>query len=410
VIFHVDMDAFYVSVERLGQPDLVGVPVVIGGSPESRGVVASASYEARRYGVRSAQPMGQALRLCPGLVRLPADMKAYGEHSRKVDGVLERFSPRIQKVSVDEAYLDMRGTERLHGPPDRAAPNLQRTILEELGLPCSVGGGRNKLIAKIASGQAKPSGIRLVEPSDERGFLDPLPVGVIPGVGVVAQKGLADMGIRTVADLHAIPEQTLIDRFGSHGADLAARARGEGSVHFPGRERPKSVSRETTFAEDIAELEVLEGVLARLLDRTAAALRGEELMAGGVTVKVRYHDFATTTHGEALPTPTVVDTDLMPVARRLLRQVWERRAEPVRLIGVRLDRLVASGQMGLFDQPSRRWEDALKGVDRVRDRYGFGSVRWGREFTGETGRRAEGDSLQEDDPDSNESGRRHTSD
>lgn len=390
MIFHVDMDAFFVSVERLDRPDLEGVPVVIGGAPEQRGVVASASYEARRFGVRSAQPMATAIRLCPNLIRLPSDMKKYVAHSRKVDRILDRFSPRVQKVSVDEAYLDMRGTERLLGPLHDSAAALQRAIVEEAGLPCSIGGGRNKLVAKIASGRAKPAGIRLVSEAEERAFLDPLPVEVIPGVGDVARRGLADLGVRTIGDLRRIPERTLIGLFGSHGADLAARARGEGSTRFPARTQPRSVSRETTFAEDVADVEVLTGVLARLLDSAAASLRGEEMMAGGVTVKVRYGDFSTTTHGESLARPSAVDTELMPAARRLLQQVWERRPDPVRLLGVRLDRLVTAAQTDLFDDRGRRWERALDKVDRVRDRYGFGSIRWGREFAGDTDRPAEG--------------------
>jgi DNA polymerase-4 len=396
MIFHVDMDAFYVSVERLDRPDLVGQAVVIGGAPESRGVVAAASYEARRFGVYSAMPMSRALRLCPQAVRIPPNMHAYVDHSRRVDEVLERFTPRRHKVSVDESYLDMGGTERLWGEPPEAARRLQEIIREELGLPCSVGGGTNKLIAKIASGRAKPAGIRLVEPGGEQEFLDPLPVGRIPGVGEVVERDLQELGIRTIGDLRRYPELELVRRFGAHGADLAAHARGEGSTYFPEREPPKSVSRETTFARDVDDDGVLTGVLARLLDRAAAALREEGLMAGGVTVKVRFGDFSTTTHGTTLLSPTVVDTDLLPSARRLLEEVRTGRPGPVRLLGVRLDRLTASGQMGLFDERTRRWEQALHGVDQVRERHGFGSLRWGRELTGEEGRQADGDGLDRD--------------
>ncbi len=393
MIFHVDMDAFYVSVERLRRPELRGVPVVIGGAPESRGVVASASYEARRFGVHSAQPMSRALRLCPKAVRVAPDMRAYVASSREVDAVLRRFTPTVQKVSVDESYLDMRGTERLWGLPAEAAGSLQDAIGEEVGLPCSVGGGSNKLIAKVASGLAKPEGILLVPAGGEAEFLGPLRVEKIPGVGDVARRALEDLGIRTIAGLRAVPEQELIRRFGKHGAELAARARGEGSTHFPGRELPKSVSRETTFERDIADPEVLRGVLARLLDRAAFALREDGLLAAGVTVKLRYSDFSTTTHGETLSTPSRVDTDFMPVAHRLFERMWERRAEPVRLVGVKLNRLSTAGQMGLFDEQSRRWEKALDRVDSVRDRHGFGSVRWARELTGEAGRTAQGDGL-----------------
>ncbi len=400
MIFHVDMDAFFVSVERLLRPELKGLPVVVGGAPESRGVVAAASYEARRFGVHSAQSMSRALRLCPQLIRVSADHHHYGEYSKRLEVILERFSPVVQKVSVDEAYLDMRGTERLWGTVEESARLLQGTIGEELDLPCSVGGGANRLIAKIASGQAKPEGICLVPAGGEQAFLDPLPVGIIPGVGEVAGKALADMGIVVIADLRAMDEAELVRQFGVHGRELAARARGEGSMILRSREGPKSVSRETTFATDVHDIGTLRRVLARLLDRAAVSLREEGLLTGGVAVKLRYADFRTPSRSEKLATPTAVDTVLMPVARRLLEGLWDERPEPVRLIGVRLERLVTEGQMGLFDQPSQRWEKALEGVDRIRERHGHGSLRWGRELTGgdagDGGDRAEGDGLREE--------------
>lgn len=389
------MDAFYVSVERTCRPELRDLPVVIGGAPESRGVVAAASYEARRFGVHSAQPMSQALRLCPDAVRLPPNMTLYIEYSRKVDELLARFTPVVQKVSVDEAYLDMRGTDRLWGPPVKAAETLQGVIMKELDLPCSVGGGANKLIAKIASGQAKPAGICLVAPGEEKPFLDPLPVGVIPGAGEVVRKELANMGIRKIGDLRSLPEEELVREFGKHGAELAKRARGDGSTHLSARGAPKSVSRETTFAKDVDDPGVLTGILAQLLDRAAAALREEGMVAGGLTVKLRYTDFTTPSRSTALTTPTAVDTEMMSAARRLFEELWGRRPEPVRLLGVRLEKLMTEGQMGMFDEPARRWERALDGVDRIRDRYGHKSLRWGRELTGEDAGRAEGDGLQE---------------
>lgn len=394
MIFHVDMDAFYVSVERLRRPELEGVPVVIGGAPESRGVVASASYEARRFGVRSAQPMSRALMLCPTAIRLPPDMREYGRVSSQVDTVLRRFSPRVHKVSVDEAYLDMAGTERLWGPPAASATTLQRTVRTERGLPCSVGGGANKLIAKIASGRAKPAGILLIPPGEEQAFLDPLGVGAIPGVGRVAEKALFEMGVRTIRQLRLADEEELRRRFGVHGSELVERARGKGSTYFPEQEAPKSVSREVTFERDVSALPVLDGVVARLLDRAASSLREAGLNCGTVTVKLRYSDFTTTSHGESLTSPTRVDTLLLPVARRLLTRLWERRPEPVRLIGVKLDRLTSEAQTDLFDTVTRRWEQVLEGVDRARDRHGFRSLKWGRELAGEDGRKAEGDGLE----------------
>jgi len=395
VIFHVDMDAFYVSVERLRRSELNGVPVVIGGAPESRGVVAAASYEARRFGVHSAQPMARALQLCPEAVRVPPDVPAYLECSRQVDAILERFTPVRQKVSVDESFLDMSGTTRLWGPPPEAAATLKDTIGSELGLPCSVGGGVNRLIAKIASGRAKPAGIVIVEPGDERDFLDPLPLGVIPGAGPVVQERLAAMGITSIADLRELDEDVLVQTFGRHGHELAARARGEGSDVLSGREAPKSVSRETTFAEDVDSPEVLRTVLARLLDRAAAALRAEDLVAGGVAVKLRYADFTTPSKSAMLAVPTDLEIELRPVANRLLNHLRERRPEPVRLLGVRLERLVAEAQLGLFTAGHDRWDRAIDGVDRIRERHGYRSLRWGRELAG-GGERAEGDGLGED--------------
>ncbi len=397
VIFHVDMDAFYVSVERLRRPELIGVPVVIGGAPGSRGVVAAASYEARRFGVHSAQPMARALTLCPEAVRIAPDMTAYLESSRQVDALLERFTPVRQKVSIDEAFLDMTGTERLWGPPAEAAAALQGAIRDELGLPCSVGAGANRLIAKIASGQAKPAGIVIVPPGTERAFLDPLPVGVIPGAGPVVQERLADLGVRSIAELRAVSERVLRRMFGAHGYELAARARGEGPALLGTREAPKSISRETTFAEDIDDPAALRTVLTRLLGRAASALRAEHLVAGGVAVKVRYADFATPSKSEQLAAPTDLDTELRPVALRLLEALLGARAEPVRLLGVRLERLVAEAQMGLFAAGHDRWDRAIAGLDRVRERHGHRSLRWGRELTG-GGERAEGDGLGEDRP------------
>ena len=386
VILHVEMDAFFVSVEALYDPTLRGKPVIVGGNPESRGVVAAASYEARRYGVHSAMPLRTAARLCPQAIFLPARHERYSAASEQIRGIFGEFSPQVEMASVDEAYLTLTGTERLWGPPLRAAHLLHDEIARRAHLPCSIGIGRTRLVAKIASDQAKPNGILWVMPGQEAAFLAPLPVGKIPGVGKVTEKQLHEIGIRRIGDLTRLGPDLLRSRLGQYGACLFAIAQGdEGSAEAPdtsGREdeeraeeHAKSIGHEETFAEDVQEPAALEAVLADLSQRVAARLREHELHARTVTLKLRYASFQTITRAETLPESTQLDGAILDAARRLFRRHWDRRRK-VRLLGVQASGLSQhAGQGNLLTAPAdEKWSRVLRAADRLRERYGFSSV------------------------------------
>jgi DNA polymerase-4 len=377
--FHVDMDAFFVSVEELFDPSLKGKPVVVGGRPDERGVVAAASYEARKFGVHSAMPLRTAARLCPHAIFLRGHPDRYRQVSEQVFAVLESFSPRVEMASIDEAYLDMTGTERLHGPPLRAAHLLHEAVKRNTGLNCSIGVATSRLVAKVASDQAKPNGVLWVLPGAEARFLAPLDVRRIPGVGKVTEENLRRLGIRKVGDLARMDESFLQDKFGRWGLALAGKARGEDAggwfdADIGAAEDPKSISHEHTFRSDTADLETLEAMLARLTEMVARRLREHRLYARTVQIKLRYQDFSTITRARALDHATALDAELLAQARALFRKNWTGR--PLRLLGVCASGLERTeGQMGLLDQAQRdRWERALAAVDRLRDRFGESSV------------------------------------
>jgi len=380
VIFHVDMDAFYVSVEELYDPSLRGKAVIVGGNPNHRGVVAAASYEARRFGVHSAMPLRTAARLCPHAIFLPPRRERYTAASRQIRAIFSEFSPQVEMVSVDEAYLNLTGTERLWGPPLRAAHRLHAEIARRTGLPCSMGVSRARLVSKIASDQAKPNGILWIMPGREASFLAPLPVGKIPGVGKVTQGTLCEMGVATIGDLARSGPDLLRSRLGQYGLALSAIARGEvgetpGDSGWAGGEDAKSIGHEETFAEDLGDPAELESVLADLSQRVAARLRNHQLHARTVTLKLRYANFQTITRAATLPESTQLDGVVLDAARSLLRSHWDRRRK-VRLLGVQASSLTAvAGQDNLLEASRRhKWSRALAATDLLRDRYGFSSV------------------------------------
>ncbi len=367
-IFHVDMDAFFVSVEELYDPSLKGKPVVVGGRPDQRGVVAAATYALRT-----------AAKLCPQAIFLEGHPERYRDYSRRVYGILRSFTPQVEMASIDEAYLDMTGTERLHGPPLRTAHRLHERVREETKLNCSIGVATSRLVAKVCSDQAKPNGVLWVLPGQEARFLAPLEVRKIPGVGKVTEKRLHELGIRNVGDLAKFSEQFLAERFGRWGLALAGKARGEDAGRwFDGEigeeEAPKSVSHEHTFGEDTAERGVIEPVLARLAEMVGRRLREHGLYARTVQIKLRYGDFSTFTRSHTLDHATQLDTELLGEARRLFHRHWNGR--PLRLIGVYAGSLEGTeGQLSLLEQDkSERWRRALLAVDRLRDKYGEASV------------------------------------
>jgi DNA polymerase-4 len=383
VILHADMDAFYASVEQRDRPELRGRPVVVGGTG-TRGVVSAASYEARAFGVRSAIPTAEARRLCPQAVFLPGDMKRYAAESRKIFAIFERFTPRVQGLSLDEAFLDLSGSERLLGAPAEVGAALRRAVRAELGLAVSVGIAPGKLAAKIASDLAKPDGLRVVAPEELREFLAPLPVARLWGVGPVAEAKLVAAGFRTIGDLAAADPVALERCFGAQGVALAQLARGDDrSELIPDRESI-SYSEENTFARDVGDFATLERAIRAHAEAVARRLRRDGRAARSVVLKLKLarrvaagpRGYPLLTRRASLPQPCDDGPALAAAARELLRRV--ALTEPVRLLGVGATRIVGAddAQLSLFEPaPERRKSDAInRALDLVRDRFGAGAL------------------------------------
>lgn len=381
IVFHVDMDAFFVSVEELFDPSLKSKPVVVGGQAHERGVVAAASYAARKFGVHSAMPLRTAAKLCPQAIFVNGHPDRYREYSHRVHEVLGKFSPKVEMVSIDEAYLDMTGTERLHGPPMRAAQSLHDTMKRDTDLNCSIGIGTSRLVAKICSDQAKPNGSMFVIPGCEQQFLAPLDVRKIPGVGKVTEKKLNDLGIKTVGDLAAREEGWLKGELGDWALTLAGKAHGlDAGAWFQGEigdeEDAKSVSHEHTFNEDTADQEKLETTLARLSEMVCRRLRENELHARRVQLKLRYSDFTTYTRARTLEHTTQLDSEVFHVIRELFRTNWQK-GRAIRLLGVQTAMFgEPEPQLTLLQEPQadERMKKALSAADRLRDKFGEGAV------------------------------------
>jgi DNA polymerase-4 len=382
-IAHVDMDAFFVSVELLYRPELRGKPVVVGGPGDARGVVAAASYEARQYGIHSAMPSRTAKRLCPHAIFLPGNYERYQEWSEKVRALLERFTPVVQMVSIDEAYLDLTGTERLHGPAWLAAQKIQRAIRDETSSPdgkahlsCSIGVGLSYVVAKVASEAAKPRGLLWVPTGSEAAFLAPLPVRRIPGIGPVTERVLAELGVRTIGELAQVEREKLEEVFGEWAESLYRKARGQDAELWFVDDEQKSVSHERTFDHDVADPTRLEATLAYLAELVGERLRAAGLYACTVTLKLRYASFRTLTRAHTLPESTDLDAVIYQTAIKLFRRAWDRR-QKVRLLGVAAGRLgAAAGQLSLFDaEHQARLEKLARAADQVRDRHGADAVR-----------------------------------
>jgi DNA polymerase-4 len=342
------LDAFYAAVEMLEDPSLVGKPILVGGSPEGRGVVATASYAAREYGARSAMPMARAVRLCPSAVVLPPRFDLYRRYSNRVMAILRQVTSELEKISIDEAYLDLSGEVDDWVQSVEIARSLQARVREEVGLSASLGVATNKLVAKVASDFEKPEGLTVVPPGSEADFLAPLPVRVIWGVGPVTAEKLAEMGVTTVGDLADAPERELVSRFGDHGASMIRRARGLDHRPVSTEHERKSVSRETTFERDLRTLLDLKRHLWHLSQSVARRLERAEVVAGTISIKLRYADFETLTRQMSLDVPTSEDERIYGAALVLLEQTWEQD-RPVRLLGVGGDQLSRpTGQLPLL--------------------------------------------------------------
>ncbi len=379
-ILHIDMDAFFASVEAARNPALRGKPLIVGGNADdARSVVSSASYEARRYGVHSAMPVAQAKRLCPHGIFMRGSHAVYGEVSRRIQTILESTTPMLQMASIDEANLDITGSLQLFGGEERLARYIKAAILEQEQITCTTGIASNKMVAKVAANECKPDGYISIAAGDERQYLAPLAIGKLPGVGPHTRKALESLGIMTVGQLAALPEQRLERVVGQQAAVALHRAAlGVGSDVVAPRGHAKSISRETTFAEDKSDWQAIEPVVFRLAEHCAYMLRTDGLEAKRVTLKVRYNDFQTKTFAHTLSDSTALDKDILAAIRTLFPKAKARRAQ-VRLVGVALSGLSWNQhQMRLFNrEENEKWERVLHSVDAIRGKLGFDAVHIG---------------------------------
>jgi DNA polymerase-4 len=384
-ILHLDLDAFFCAVEVIRDPSLDGKAFAVGGTPEGRGVVASCSYAARRFGVRSAMPMAQALRLCPGL-SVVSHHGGYGSYSRKVMTLLDRVTPYVEQISIDECFIDVTDIEK---PAERVARRIQAMIYEELKLPSSLGGATSKLVAKIATNVGKdrtetvgwPNAVLVVPPGDEPSFLAPMPVRAMWGVGPKTAERMESLGIITLGDLQNLDADELESKLGSYGRKLHAFSRGiDDRVVDPGGEAAKSISHETTFAEDIGEADRLHAVLLSLSQLVGRSLRDDELTCRTVAIKLRWADFKTITRRVTFRDGTDLDQDLYRAAKQLFDKAWHR-GQRVRLLGVAASHLASSGQqLSLWHSGDDRGHRMQAALDSVRDKFGGKKTKWGQEL------------------------------
>ena len=377
-IAHVDVDAFLASVEVALDPTLRGKPVIVGGFPQERNLVMSCSYEARARGVRPGMGLWEAARLCPGGVFRKGDAGAAGAARERVRGILERWTPAVEVASIDDFFLDLTGTERLHGSALAAAERMRSAILAETSLPVTIGIAGDRTTAKVAGDLAKPGGIAEIFPGGERAFLASLPVRDLPGVGPSIERFLERANLPTIGDLASAGEELLAATFGAHGRTLFRRARGEDPERVSAANLPRSIARETTFERETADRDEIEGMLFYLVERACARLRALEAWARTVAVKVRFADRAGEEKSAALPFPTDLTETIAAAALGMLRRALKRRVL-TRLVGVRLYGIAPRGAVSfdLFDEMGKAFR-LDRAVDRVRERHGFGAVVRGR--------------------------------
>ena len=373
-ILHVDLDAFFAAVEQRDRPELRGKPVIVGGGgPNQRGVVSTASYEARRFGVRSAMPLREAGRRCPDGIFLPVDGRKYLRVSREVMAILRRFTPLVEPISIDEAFLDVTGSRELFGDGPTIARSIKDAVREEVQLTISVGVATTKLVAKIASDLQKPDGLVVVPPGEEAAFLAPLEIGRLWGVGEKTATVLREYGVKTIGDLASLPEDLMERRFGKMGPMLGDRARGRDADRVVGEgEGAKSVGHEHTFDVDTSDRETIERTLLAMADGVSGRLRASGVRASTVTVKIRDSSFHTITRQRTLAEPTDLTEPIYRVALELARP--EVRGLRIRLLGVSASNLGEREQLGLFPADDPRRRQAIEAADRLRRRYGERAV------------------------------------
>ncbi|MDD5126608.1 MAG: DNA polymerase IV [Dehalococcoidales bacterium] len=380
-IMLIDLDAFFVSVEQVLNPELKGKPVVVGGKPDRRGVVAAASYEARTFGLRSGMPLATAVRLCPQAIFIEGNFHRYREFSEKFMAILADFSPFLEPAGLDEAYLDATGFESLHGSASMMAKKIKQRVKDELGLPVSIGIASGKVIAKVACEQSKPDGLLETAPGSEGDFLRPLPVGRLPGIGKKSEAVLKGLGITTIGELAKAPVKLLGHYFGSYATVLHEHASGidESPVTPPGP--AKSISRETTFAKDTRDLTFLLATLRYLAEQVGSELRETGKQARCINIKLRYADFTTITRQHTLEQPASADQTIFETGARLLEKELRTEKQRVRLIGTGVSNLVeGSQQTSMLDTRTPRLAKLNATIDRIRERYGFTAIQTGRTF------------------------------
>ena len=373
-ILHVDMDAFFASVEQRDDPSLMGKPVVVGGRLNSRGVVSAASYEARKYGIHSAMPIAEASRRCPFAIFLPVNTHKYREVSLQIRQIFLTYTPMVEPLSLDEAFIDVTGSTSLFGPADTIALMIKQRIQQELSLTASVGIACNKFLAKLASDLKKPNGFVVVQPDKIQEFLDPLPVERIWGVGEKTAVQLHNYNIKTVRDLRHLELNFLTQIFGTLGSQLYQLARGIDDRPVESDRVVKSIGRETTFAKNIADQDVLETTLLKLAVDVGRSLRKEMLRGKTVTLKVRYDDFRILSRSRTLLRATDLEDVIYHEALSLLSEVSLK--QPIRLIGVTLHNLTdqLENQLSLFEEPQLERENLTKVLDLVKEKYGEKSI------------------------------------
>jgi DNA polymerase-4 len=384
-IFHIDLDAFFVSVEQALNPELKGKPVIVGGDPERRGVVASASYEARPFGIHAGMPSSKAHRLCPQAIFIRANFSRYRDASNRFMDILADFSPNIEPLGFEEAYLDVTGCEGTYGSPRQMALAIKERINKELKLTASVGIGTCKVVAKIASALCKPDGLLEIVPGKEQAFLNPLPIAKLPGVGEKTEQSLKEMGITTIGELASLPLDTVTRRFGATGAVLHSYARGidDREVEAPGE--AKSISQQLTFARDTLDRNFLEANLHDLCQEVCQELRSQNKRAKCVAIRLRYADFKTITRQVTLKEASDVTQVIFATAQQLLSKTLAKQGKPIRLIGIRVSGLVGEGkQLPMFDSGTGKPEHLDKAIDKIRSKYGPTAIKTGNSISSES--------------------------
>jgi DNA polymerase-4 len=385
-ILHIDMDAFYASVEEREQPGLVGRPVIVGGSPRGRGVVSAANYAARQFGIHSAMPMARAVRLCPEAVCLPVRMQLYAAVSHQIREIFHRYTPLVEPLSLDEAFLDVTLSERLFGSAETIAHSIKEAIRDELSLVASVGIAPNKFIAKIASDLDKPDGFVEVKADEIQAFLGPLPVSRVWGVGKATGKELARLGITTIRQLRQQSEQVLLDRFGKFGSHLWHLANGIDERPVVSDAEAKSISNETTFDTDIGQRDTLQAWLMELTEQVCWRLRQHELYGRTVQIKLRFPDFSTITRSHTLAEATQQTSQVWQAALELFNKAMEKESRPLRLVGVGVSGLGDKAhrpqvQADMFEQPNDTRQSQLDDVaDAIKSRFGSDGIRRGTSY------------------------------